>query len=296
MMCLRASRLKIGRSSDAEGRVRAGAGIVIRSFSGSREGVACAGRQSLGQCEKDISACGEKRSPSPWSSPRRRGNNIRCLAVHRRASTSGDHDLSAAAGRPIQWERPNAVPSPGGEGQDEGELPAPKAVTLSSVPGSSVSACGERSSPSPWSSPRGEEIPSADLEGTDGQGRRPIDRVRRLDCRSNEQRIPGLKAREVTARGEAQRSPGERPAIYPRPVRPEHRCTECAGLSGLGISAPPDPGPPGRAVTSQAFGRDTNPGDRCHPHSRSGWFRSERCRRYALSPQYSTSFPISVPR
>ena len=99
-----------------------------------------------------------------------------------------------------------------------------------------------------------------------------------------EMRIPGLKAREVMARGEAQRSPGERPAIYPRPVRPEHRCTECAGLSGLGISAPPDPGPPGRAVTSQVFGPDTSPGDRCRPHSRPGWFRSERCRRYALPP------------
>jgi hypothetical protein len=54
-------------------------------------------------------------------------------------------------------------------------------------------------------------------------------------------RIPGLKAREVTARGEAQRSPGERPSIYARPVRPEHRCIECAGLSGLGISALRDP-------------------------------------------------------
>jgi hypothetical protein len=56
-----------------------------------------------------------------------------------------------------------------------------------------------------------------------------------------EMRIPGLKARTVRARGEAQRSPGERPSICPRPVRPEHRCLECAGLSGLGISAPPDP-------------------------------------------------------
>ena len=83
-----------------------------------------------------VSACGEKSSPSPWSSPRRRGNNIRCLAVHRRPSTSGDQALSAAAGRPIQCERPNAIPSPGGEGQDEGELPAPKAVTSFSRGGS----------------------------------------------------------------------------------------------------------------------------------------------------------------
>jgi hypothetical protein len=98
-------------------------------------GVACAGRQSLRQWEKNISACGEKSSPSPWSSPRRRGNNIRCLAVHRRPSTPGDQGLRAAAGRPIQCERPNAIPSPGGEGQDEGELPAPKAVTSSSVSG-----------------------------------------------------------------------------------------------------------------------------------------------------------------
>ena len=98
-------------------------------------GVACAGRQSLRQWEKDISACGEKSSPSPWSSPPWRGNNIRCLAVHRRAGTSGDQGLSAAAGRPIQCERPNAIPSPGGEGQDEGELPAPKAVILSSISG-----------------------------------------------------------------------------------------------------------------------------------------------------------------
>ena len=52
-------------------------------------------------------------------------------------------------------------------------------------------------------------------------------------------RFRGLKARNVKARGEAQRSPGKRPSIRPRPVRPEHRCVTCAGLSGLGFSAPP---------------------------------------------------------
>jgi hypothetical protein len=151
-MCLSTSRLKIGPTPDA--------GIFIGRFGSPREGVACAGRQSLGRWEKDISACGEKNWPSPCSSPPWRGNNIRCLAVHRRPSTSGDQGLSAAAGRPIQCERPNAIPSPGGEGQDEGELPAPKAVTLSCVPGNSISACGEKSSPSPGSSPREEEKPS----------------------------------------------------------------------------------------------------------------------------------------
>jgi hypothetical protein len=128
MVCIDTSRLKIGRPPDAEGRGQSRAGILIRRFSGPREGVAYAGRQSLGQGVKDISACGEKSSPSPWSSPPWRGNNIRCLAVHRRPSTSGDQGLRAAAGRPIHREHPNAIPSPGGEGQDEGELPAPKAV------------------------------------------------------------------------------------------------------------------------------------------------------------------------
>jgi hypothetical protein len=135
MMCLRTSRLKIGRPADAEGRVRAGAGILIGRFSGPREGVACAGWQSRGQGEKDISACGEKISPSPWSSPR------------------GEEKPSADSGFAIdrvRWlvervrrldcrsneKRPHAIPPPGGEGQDEGELPAPKAVILSSVPGS----------------------------------------------------------------------------------------------------------------------------------------------------------------
>jgi hypothetical protein len=176
MVCIDTSRLKIGRPPDAGGLGRSGAGILIGRFRGPRESVACAGRQSLGQWEKDISACGEKSSPSPWSSPPGEEITFAALAVHRRASTSGD------------------------------------------------------------------------------QGRRSIHRVRWLDCRSNGQRIPGLIACEVRARGEAQRSAGERPSICPRSVRPEHRCIECAGLSGLGISALPDPGPPGRAVTSQAFG------------------------------------------
>jgi hypothetical protein len=128
-MCLRTSRLRIGRPPDAAGLGQSRAGILIGRFSGPRESVACAGRQSLGQGGKDISACGEKSSPSPWSSPPRRGNSIGCLAVHRRLGTSGDQGLSAAVGRPILCERPNTIPSPGGEGQDEGELPAPKAVT-----------------------------------------------------------------------------------------------------------------------------------------------------------------------
>jgi hypothetical protein len=173
-MCLRTSRLKVGPSPDAAGRGQSPAGILIRRFSGPREGVACASRQSVGQRGKDISACGEKSSPSPWSSP------------------------------------------------------------------------------------PGEEITTADLGAAVYRIRRSIDRVRRWDWRSNEQRFPGLKARKVIARGEAQRSPGERPSIGPRPVRPEHRCIECVGLSGLRISAPPDPGPPGRAVTLQAFGPDSN--------------------------------------
>ena len=140
MLGMHISRMRIGRPPDAEdlgheAHGRSGAGKLITRFSGRREGVACAGRQSLGQGGRDISACGEKSSPSPWSSPRGEEIHIRCLAVHCRPSTSGDQGLSAAAGRPIQSELPNAIPSPGGEGQDEGELPAPKAVTLSSVSG-----------------------------------------------------------------------------------------------------------------------------------------------------------------
>jgi hypothetical protein len=69
MMCLRASRLKIGRSARPAGLGQLPSGILIGRFSGPRESVACAGRQSLGQRGKDISACGEKSSPSPWSSP-----------------------------------------------------------------------------------------------------------------------------------------------------------------------------------------------------------------------------------
>ena len=68
-MCTHISRLKIGRPPDAEGLVQSPAGILMGRFGGPREGVACAGRQSLGQWERDISACGEKSSPSPWSSP-----------------------------------------------------------------------------------------------------------------------------------------------------------------------------------------------------------------------------------
>jgi hypothetical protein len=135
MVCRNTSRLKIGRPPDAEDLGQSRAGILMGSFSCPREGVACAGRQSLGLWERDISACGEKSSPSPWSSPRGEEIHIRCLVVHRLPSTPGDQGLSAAAGRPIQCERPNAIPSPGGEGQDEGELPAPQAVTLSSVSG-----------------------------------------------------------------------------------------------------------------------------------------------------------------
>jgi hypothetical protein len=127
-MCRNTSRLKIGHPPDA--------GIFIGGGGGPREGVACAGRQSVGPWGKDISACGEKSSPSPWSSPRGEEINIRRLAVHRRPGTSDDQGLLAAAGRPIQCERPNAIPSPGGEGQDEGELPAPKAVISLSHGGS----------------------------------------------------------------------------------------------------------------------------------------------------------------
>jgi hypothetical protein len=70
MVCIDTSRLRIGRPLHAEGLGRSGAGKLIGRFSGPREGVACAGRQSPGQGEEDISACGEKSSPSPWSSPR----------------------------------------------------------------------------------------------------------------------------------------------------------------------------------------------------------------------------------
>jgi hypothetical protein len=136
MVCIDTSRLKNGRPPNAKGRGWLSAGILIRRFSDPRDGVACAGRQSLGRWEKDISACGEKSSPSPWSSPPGEKITFAALAVYRQPSTSGDQRLSAAAGRPIQCERPNAIPSPGGEGQDEGELPAPKAVALSLVPGS----------------------------------------------------------------------------------------------------------------------------------------------------------------
>jgi hypothetical protein len=70
MVCRNTSRLKIGRSARPAGLGQLPSGILIGRFSGPRESVACAGRQSLGQRGKDISACGEKSSPSPWSSPR----------------------------------------------------------------------------------------------------------------------------------------------------------------------------------------------------------------------------------
>jgi hypothetical protein len=88
-MCLCTSRLKIAPTPDA--------GIFIGRFSGHCEGVACAGRQSPGQWKKDISACGEKSSPSPWSSPQGEEITLTAFAVHRLPSTSGDQRLSAAA-------------------------------------------------------------------------------------------------------------------------------------------------------------------------------------------------------
>jgi hypothetical protein len=69
-MCLCASRLKIGRPPDAGEPGQIPAGILIGRFRGPPEGIPCAGRQSLSQWEKDISACGKKSSPSPCSSPR----------------------------------------------------------------------------------------------------------------------------------------------------------------------------------------------------------------------------------
>jgi hypothetical protein len=134
-MCRCTSRLKGGRPPDAEGLGRSRAGILVGSFSGPREGVACAGRQSLGQWERDISACGEKSSPSPWSSPR--GEEMPSadsgLTVDPiRRSIDGVRPRDCRSSNP----QPNAIPSPGGEGQDEGELPAPKAVTSLSRGGS----------------------------------------------------------------------------------------------------------------------------------------------------------------
>ena len=135
MVCRNTSQLETGRPPEAEDIGLSRVGKLIWAFNGPCEGVARADCRSLGKPEREISACGEKSSPSPWSSPPGEEITFAAVAVHRRPSTSGDQGLSAAAGRPIQWERPNAIPSPGGEGQDEGELPAPKAVTLSSVSG-----------------------------------------------------------------------------------------------------------------------------------------------------------------
>ena len=130
-------------------------------------------------------------------------------------------------------------------------------------------------------------------------------------------RFPGLKARKViAARGGAQRSPAGRPSICPRPVRPEHRCIECAGgrrctatsaspsaASGDAIPFPESVGhrpiPPaerGRGRCSATalpprFGRWSC--DRCRPFSLPGWFRRERCRRFALPPQSKMLFHIA---
>jgi hypothetical protein len=136
MVCINTSWLKIGPTPDAGGLGQLPPGILIGRFSGPRESIACDGRQSLGQWGKDISACGEKELALTLVLSPRRGDHIRCLAVHRLPSTSRDQGLRATAGRPIQCERPNAIPSPGGEGQDEGELAAPKAVISLSRGGS----------------------------------------------------------------------------------------------------------------------------------------------------------------
>ena len=77
MLGMHISRMRIGRPPDAEDVGQSHAGTWIWVFKDPRDGVACAGRQSQGQREGNISACGEKGSPSPWSSPPRRGDNIR---------------------------------------------------------------------------------------------------------------------------------------------------------------------------------------------------------------------------
>jgi hypothetical protein len=95
MVCFNTSRLKIGPTPDAAGLGQSPGGKLIARFGGPRAGVTCVGRQSMVQWKKDISACGEKNSPSPWSSPRGEEITLAALAVHHRASTSGDQCLSA---------------------------------------------------------------------------------------------------------------------------------------------------------------------------------------------------------
>ena len=83
-----------------------------------------------------VSACGEKSSPSPWSSTP--GEEITSadsgVAVDRVRRSTIDRvsrwaiDRAQRRDRRSSDQHPNAIPSPGGEGQDEGELPAPQAV------------------------------------------------------------------------------------------------------------------------------------------------------------------------
>ena len=333
MVCINTSRLNIGRPPDAEDRAQSGAGKLLWGLNAPREGVACAGCQSLGQRERDISACGEKSSPSPWSSSR--GEEITSadsgFAVYRTRRSTMDRVSRWAIDRARRLDRqssdphPNAIPSLGGEGQDEGELAAPKAVIP--LPRGSSPGQGESNQVQVEHFHHADEPCRLGHEARQNRNRRRIFHCPIAKRERIQMRFPGLKARNVKARGEAQRSPGKRPSICSRPVRPEHRCVTCAGLSGLGFSAPPAralqaglshrgpsalmpdpfsesvghrPIPPaergrGRCSATALPPRLGHwPCDRGHLHSLPGWLRRERCRRFALPPHSKMSFHFSL--